>query len=345
MPQRRHDHSGPAVLLGEAVEDWTGDAVFYEYSTAADPLAAGTISPVPIHQFPPGLHAGGPTRTVPLDLSGALGVAGPATSPGLLASFVVIRPGEHLETGPDASSELYYCLRGSGQSRFECHRPDGRTVTGQIPWQAGDFVTLPSGCTTAHTAHPRQAGAAASEAAPSTALLYRVTDAPLLRYLGVVPSHPRFEPTRYDGSEALARLAEVERDPAAADRSRVSILLGNTATPQTLTVTPTLWAMLGILPAGRIQRPHRHQSVALDLITRCAPGCYSLIGNRIDESGAIVDPVRVDWEAEGAFVTPPGLWHSHHNESGHPAYLVPIQDAGLHTYLRSLDIRLDPREP
>lgn len=345
MPHRRHDLSGPAVLLGEAIEDWTGDAVFYEYSTAADPLAAGTISRIPIRRFSPELHAGGTTRMVPLDLSGPLGVTGPATSPGLLASFVVIRPGEQLETGPDATSELYYCLRGSGQSRFERHEPGGRAVTGQIPWRAGDFVTLPAGCTTVHAAHPAEPGAAAPEAAPATALLYRVTDAPLLRYLGVIPSESRFEPTRFDGIEALARLAEVERDPAAADRSRVSVLLGNTATPQTLTVTPTLWAMLGILPAGRTQRPHRHQSVALDLITRCAPGCYSLIGSRLDDRGAIVDPVRVDWEAEGAFVTPPGLWHSHHNESGLPAYLVPIQDAGLHTYLRSLDIRLDPREP
>jgi hypothetical protein len=41
-------------------------------------------------------------------------------------------------------------------------------------------------------------------------------------------------------------------------------------------------------------------------------------------------------------VTPPGLWHSHHNESGRSAHLVPIQDAGLHTYLRSLDIRFAP---
>jgi gentisate 1,2-dioxygenase len=345
MSHRRPDRSGPAVLLGEAIEDWTGDAVFYEYSAAADPLAAGAISRIPIHRFSPDLHAGGPTRTVPLDLSGPLGVAGPATSPGLLASFVVIRPGEHLETGPDATSELYHCLRGSGESRFEQHQPGGRTLTGQMAWRAGDFVTLPSGCTTVHAAHPPEPGAGdGAGAGPPTALLYRVTDAPLLRYLGVTPSRPQFAPTRFDGEVALARLAEVERDPAAADRSRVSVLLGNTATPQTLTVTPTLWAMLGILPAGRVQRPHRHQSVALDLITRCAPGCYSLIGSRVDGRGAIVDPVRVDWEAEGAFVTPPGLWHSHHNESGHPAYLVPIQDAGLHTYLRSLDIRLDPRE-
>jgi hypothetical protein len=39
------------------------------------------------------------------------------------------------------------------------------------------------------------------------------------------------------------------------------------------------------------------------------------------------------------FVTPPGLWPSHHNESGHPAHIRPIQDAGLLTHLRTLDIR------
>jgi gentisate 1,2-dioxygenase len=158
----------------------------------------------------------------------------------------------------------------------------------------------------------------------------------------VSPGEERFRPTRFDGATARARLAEVERDPAASGRSRVSVLLANTAAPQTLTITPTLWAMLGVLPAGRVQRPHRHQSAALDLILECAPGCHSLIGSRLDADGAIVDPERVDWEPAGAFVTPPGRWHSHHNESGRPAYLVPVQDAGLHTYLRSLDIRFAP---
>ena len=108
---------------------------------------------------------------------------------------------------------------------------------------------------------------------------------------------------------------------------------------QTLTVTHTLWAMLGVLPTDRVQLPHRHQSVALDLITDCAPGCYTMVGSQIDDRGEIVDPVQVEWESGGAFVTPPGMWHSHHNESGRPAHLVPVQDAGLHTYLRSLDIR------
>lgn len=31
------------------------------------------------------------------------------------------------------------------------------------------------------------------------------------------------------------------------------------------------------------------------------------------------------------------LWHSHHNESGQDALILPIQDAGLHSYMRTLD--------
>ena len=39
------------------------------------------------------------------------------------------------------------------------------------------------------------------------------------------------------------------------------------------------------------------------------------------------------------------MWHAHFNESGAPAHLIPIQDAGLQTYLRTLDIRFcDRRE-
>ena len=93
--------------------------------------------------------------------------------------------------------------------------------------------------------------------------------------------------------------------------------------------------MFGVLPAGTVQLPHRHESVALDFIIDCEPGCYTLIGDELDDEGNVMNPKRADWEPGSAFVTPPGLWHSHHNESGTPAHLMPIQDAGLHTYLRT----------
>jgi len=37
------------------------------------------------------------------------------------------------------------------------------------------------------------------------------------------------------------------------------------------------------------------------------------------------------------------MWHAHFNGSDGPAYLIPVQDAGLQTYLRSLDIRFTAR--
>jgi gentisate 1,2-dioxygenase len=336
MVMDAHDGNAPVVLVGEAAEDWTGDARFYEYSAAVDPISSGAMTRVPIVEFPARCHEHPGTRLIPLDLSGALGVPYLATSPALLAAFMVIEPADQITTHPDATSELYYCLQGSGRTEFERLPVPGDArgpsmTVGTVNWGRGDFVTLPAGCTCTHTSGPDE-----------RSLLYRVTDAPLLAHLGVTPAQARFAPTHYPAAISRARLAEVAAHPDAGNRSRVSILLGTAAQPQTLTVTHTLWAMLGVLPADRVQLPHRHQSVALDLITECAPGCYTLIGTQVDDRGEIVDPVRVEWQSSGAFITPPGLWHSHHNESGRPAHLVPIQDAGLHTYLRSLDIRFTP---
>jgi gentisate 1,2-dioxygenase len=63
------------------------------------------------------------------------------------------------------------------------------------------------------------------------------------------------------------------------------------------------------------------------------------VGTELNPDGSIRNPRRVDWHPGGAFITPPGHWHAHSNESGRMARLLPIQDAGLNTYLRSLDIR------
>ena len=295
----------------------TGDVRIFEYSQAADPISSGATPPIPHAEFPASLHEQGASRVIPLDLASKLKKKGPLTSPGLCANFVRLLPGETISTRPNASSELYYVLRGRGKTRF-----DDQT----IPWGKGDILTLP-------------AGEGASHEAEEDAALYWVHDEPMLRYLGARASEPTFRPTLFRAEETLAELAKAASDPEAANRSRVSVLLANRACEQTLTITPTLWAMLGILPIGAVQLPHRHQSVALDLIIDCQPGCYTLVGKELGEDGRIVDPVRVDWKPASVFVTPPGEWHAHYNESGTEAYLLPIQDAGLQTYLRSLDIR------
>lgn len=302
---------------GENEDAWGAAAQYFEYSTAADPIGSGVITAIPPEQFLSDLYTGGPTRLVPLDLSSHLNTSYPATSPALLSSFIRIMAGEHLETAPNATSELYYCISGRGWSEVNGSR---------LNWKQGDFVTLPSGSSSTH--HGEEDSA-----------FYWVHDEPLLSYLGVRASEPRFRPTLYPRERAVEQLERVAADPEATNRSRVSVLLANEAMDQTLTVTHVLWAMFGILPEGKVQPPHRHQSVALDFILDCEPGCYSLLGDGLNAKGDLVNPERVDWHPYSAFVTPPGKWHSHHNESGADAHLIPIQDAGLQTYLRTLDIR------
>ncbi len=307
---------------GIAARPWAEDARYFEYSSAADPIGGGQIPKVPVVSFPRALHAEGPTRVVPLDLSARLGVArGPATSPGLLASFVRIGAGDSTVTDPNATSQLFYVLEGRGRTEL------GRAGEA-VEWESGDFFTLPADAT-----------GGATHRADAQSVLYWVHDEPMLRYLGVTATEPRFSVTKYAAADVMAELDVIAAAPDAGARSRVSVLLANAGQDQTLTITHVLWAMFGVLPAGQVQRAHRHQSVALDLIVDCQPGCHTLVGSHLDEDGDIVDPIRVEWESGGAFVTPPGLWHAHVNESGAPAHLVPIQDAGMQTYLRSLDIR------
>jgi gentisate 1,2-dioxygenase len=296
--------------------DLQKDVQFFEYTSAVDPLAKGTITPVPYAELLSELHENGPSRVIPFDLSGSLKTERNATSPNLAAAFIRILPGEKVQTEVNSTSELFYVIRGKGHTaRKGC----------DITWKQGDFFVVPGGAVAIHEASEDSA-------------LYWINDSPLLSYLGVAPIKERFSPTLYSAEECLEQLAKVAADPASVKRNRVSILLGNKNFPQTMTATHTLWAMFGLLKKDTVQPPHRHNSVALDLILDCKPGCYTLVSRHIDSKGKLIKPVRQDWKPNSAFITPPYYWHSHHNESGADARLIPIQDAGLQTYMRTLDI-------
>ncbi|MFC0399733.1 cupin [Paraburkholderia rhizosphaerae] len=300
-----------------SASDVTEDAQYFEYTSSANPIGAKLISRVPYRSFSASLYNSGETRVVPLDLSAELGCEGPATGPGLSANFIRVIRNEKVALAPNATSLVFYVVDGTGiASQGESAFRFGK----------GDFFTFPGGVTL-------------EIAAESTARLYYVNDAPLLGYMGASVHGQRFKPTHYPASRAQEELAKVSHAKGAGQRNRVSILLGNANFPQTRTVTHTLWAMFGVVAPKTMQKPHRHQSIALDFISDCKPGCYTLVGTELDDNGNIVKPERVDWEPGMVFVTPPGYWHAHFNESGENGYVIPIQDAGLQTYLRSLDIR------
>jgi quercetin dioxygenase-like cupin family protein len=313
-------HPGAELEPGVALE---AVALIYDYPQAANPVRPGLTEPLPLQRWDAAPHRRGPTAIHPLDLSSALRCEGPLTSPALAAHVLRILAAESLELAAVASSSLLVVLSGRGTLQ----RPAAPgTEPLAIAWGSGDVIVLPAGPT------PRL------EAAEESSLFW-VHDGPLLHYLGVAPTAPRFRPALYRAERLEAELARLEADHSASRANRLSLLLGHTDLPASRTVSHTLWAMLGLVPAGAVQPPHRHQSVAIDLILDCDPGCYTLVGSELDGEGQIRNPRRIEWEPGGVFLTPPGLWHAHVNGSGRTARLMPIQDAGLHTYLRSLDIR------
>lgn len=289
----------------------------WSYAEAANPVRRGLCEPLRPWSWPASLHASGPTARLPLLPPEEQGLEPEATSPALAAAFLRLREGESLRLPEGWTSLFLYVLQGEGEL----------TPAPSLPWRCGDALVLP--------ASPGLSLHAATES-----VLYAVDDSPLLRWLGATPAPgSRFRPVRFDAADLEQHLRQVAGETAAARANRVSILLGHPDLPTTRTVSPSLWAMLGIVAPGSVQAPHRHQSVALDLILSAPPGCHTLVGERLNAEGQIVDPRRIDWESGGAFLTPAGWWHSHVNPSDQEARLLPVQDAGLHSHLRSLDIR------
>jgi gentisate 1,2-dioxygenase len=173
-----------------------------------------------------------------------------------------------------------------------------------------------------------------------TTEMYYVNDSPLLNYLGAEAENTLFTPCVYDKKFIQENLHTLS-DP---QKNRKGILLSNTDTENLgiNTITPTLWALYNELPPNTKQRPHRHNSVALDLCISCtdSENIYTLVGDELDEQGNIVNPQKVNWKQGEMFITPPGLWHSHHNDGDTYAYILPIQDAGLLLYQRILGIQI-----
>ena len=216
-----------------------------------------------------------------------------------------------------ASSQVFYVIRGAGFSVI-----DGK----RLSWKTGDLFALPA---TGEIRHHTSEDSA----------FYWVNDQPLMDFLGAKPVAPRFRPLYFSRELLTSELEKVRKENEGKDKNRNGILLANPDCPQTKTLTHSMWSLYNLLPAKSKQKAHRHNSIALDFAVKATEGVYTMIGRDLDSDGNIINPVRANWVAGGAFVTPPGWWHSHHNEGDEDAIVLPVQDAGLHTYLQTLDIQ------
>jgi gentisate 1,2-dioxygenase len=306
----------------------------HEYSLAA----AVELSTQPVASFPSSLHETlGATRVIDLNLSKALDVPYAATSPNLLAQFIVLNSGESIKTSTRSTSQAFFVLRGNGSTSSVAH--------GRIEWAQGDLIVLPAlSGELEHTA-----AESSSTTSGSSAALYAISDEPLLRYLGVSATEPRFGAAFYGRKVLLDAVELIRHEPGAEHRNRMGILLSNEAMSETKTLTPVLWALLNVLPANTKQPPHRHQSVAIDLCVSIGAGAeglvYTVMGPELDQDGWVKNGIKMNWTSSSVFTTPPGWWHSHHNESDSDAWVLPTQDAGLYTHQRTLNIQFSHAVP
>ena len=286
----------------------------YEYESASNP----NMSKIPIKI----LKNNNSNLINYFDLSTYLKTRYRATSPNLLASFLNIYKNSGFTFKSNGSSNMFYIISGKGKL-------ENSDINYEV--NDGDIVTFPYYVN----------GLRIKSYSNEDLILYHVDDSPLMKYLGVIPDKIIIPPTIYKKDEILSFMNKINGEDGAKNRNRNGVLLGNNITEElgTKTLTNILWSLYNIIGPNTVQKPHKHNSVALDLCTYAVPNkVYTLIGKDIDENGNIINPEKVYWETNCAFTTPPGYWHSHVNESNENAYVLPVQDAGLYTYQRTLDI-------
>jgi gentisate 1,2-dioxygenase len=261
-----------------------------------------------------------------IDLSPIYNVSHTSTTPNLLASFIKlcekdsIKMNDASQSYTNGTSNLFFVIQGDCEFVID-----------------GDITSVSTGeiLVTPHfeALQIRNLGS-------SDLQIYYVNDSPLLNYLGSIPRRKTFQTAKYSKEFLLRNLQDLSNP----HNNRKGILLSNKDTEKIgiNTITPVLWALYNELPPNTVQRPHRHNSVALDLCIHCtdSENIYTLVGDELDDQGNIRNPVKVNWVQSEMFITPPGLWHSHNNTGSTYAYIIPVQDAGILLFQRILGIEL-----
>lgn len=253
-----------------------------------------------------------PTGWIPLDIGAQIGLAEPATTPLMLARYARIAPGETLTGSFRASGEFYFVISGDGRAN-----KDGEA----FDWQAGDVFSLPGG------------GETRLDGGAEGAVLLLVTNEPELAFHSLEAPAPHAAPTRavrYPMAEIVAEMARVRSDQSAdPNASGRALHLTSERHGNADAAHPSIKLAMNTLDPHSVQRPHRHNSVALTLPIE-ADNVYSVIeGNRLD------------WHPYALMITPPAELHEHHNEGDTPMLSLVIQDGGLYFRCRTIGFSFD----
>lgn len=264
-----------------------------------------------------------------IDFSELFNVSYKSTTPNLLASFIRLEKNGKIDLQNiqynefNATSHLFYVINGSASIFINNSDYEYNIFYGDL------FITPYFDSLKILNINSEE-----------ELLIYYINDSPLINYLGSKCSKKIFQTAVYTKEFLLKNLCDLSNP----NNNRKGILLSNKDTEilGINTITPVLWALYNELPPRMTQKPHKHNSIALDLCIQCSDSenIYTLIGDELDDNGNIMNPTKIHWKEGSMFITPPGLWHSHNNNGDTCAYVLPIQDAGLLLYQRILGIEL-----
>jgi gentisate 1,2-dioxygenase len=290
----------------------------------------------------------------PLSEAPGLGLA-----PGIRVTLDVLLPGERTAPIRHNSSQVCFCIEGSGFSVLR---------GAKIAFSRYDVWYTPALTTYVHVNDTSER---------QVRLTY--SNAPLLEKIGVhyVDEQPPEEspilaatpetivphPIAHEFSlgeggpmlmsyERLINPEVVEQDPihwpwenvkqeldkltalGPAYRGRRLYLLYNPATGRTNGTTNSFFATMTVRPPGIVDRPHRHASAAIN---------YFFSGS----GWSRVAGKRYEWSAGDLMLTAPGWSIHNHASNDEPVYELTIQDSPLHLAMDSLmwqeDLKLAPR--
>ena len=224
-------------------------------------------------------------------------------SPALKASFVKLKQHAQYTDTSNYNSSLFYVIQGEGKLN-------------DADFAKGDVLCTNSTVEIKTT---------------DDTVLYNVDDGPLMEYYTVRQEFEEQYTMKYSHDVIMTSIQNIEQHEK--NPNRLGVIFGTNASN---TIGNTLWCLMTKTLPGVVQPPHKHNSVALDYCI-CGKG-YTLFSKTIDKHGNLINPMRINWDAGMMFVTPPGWWHSHHSNDSEPSYLFPVQDAGLHMYLDTLNI-------
>lgn len=250
------------------------------------------------------------TSAIELDASDVLGTPFAATTPTLLCRYLRIRVDESLRATRNACGEVCYVMSGCGES--QC----GAEV---IEWVQGDVFAIPGGSEVLHRAH-------------GDAMLFSVTDEPLLAFSGLRPAaagREAVEVVHWPAAEIERRFEAVWSRPITERTTGAAVQFSTRRTEPSFATTPFLNVSINTLASGCDQRPHRHNGVAVTLAIE-GEGTHSMI-----------DGQRIDWSTGAAQITPATAMHSHHNRGTKRMRSLVIQDEGLHMYTRTPGFSFD----